>query len=74
MENNQYRPMSLADWIITYILTAIPVIGIILVFVWAFSGTTQPSKKTWAQATLIIMIVSIFLWFMLFASMMASFI
>ena len=72
MENNQYKPMSVGDWIVTYLLTCIPLIGFILIFVWAFSGTTQPSKKSWAQATLIWLAIIFVLYFMIFAVFMAS--
>ena len=58
MENNQYKPMTVGNWIVTYLLMAIPIVGFILVLVWAFSGTNQPSKKSWAQATLIMMLIS----------------
>ena len=61
MENNEYKPMTIGDWVITFLLTMIPIIGFILVFVWAFSGQIQHSKKTWAQATLIMMVIPMFL-------------
>lgn len=46
--------MSLSDWFITYILTAIPILNIIMLFVWAFGSNTQPNKRNWAKAMLII--------------------
>lgn len=48
------KNLSIGDWIITYILTAIPLIGLIMLFVWAFGGGTQPNKRNWAKAMLII--------------------
>jgi len=53
--------MTIGDWIITFIITYIPLVGIIMLFVWAFGGDAHPSKKTWAQATLIIFAVMIVL-------------
>ncbi len=55
------QPMSIGDWIITFIITYIPLVGFIMLFVWAFGDGTHPSKKTWAQATLIIMVVGVIL-------------
>ena len=46
--------MSVGDWVITLIITAIPVVGIIMLFVWAFGDTSKPSRKTWATAALIL--------------------
>tara|TARA_B110000116_G_C16438370_1_gene403749 strand:- start:266 stop:499 length:234 start_codon:yes stop_codon:yes gene_type:complete len=58
----QYQPMTIGQWIITFLLCSIPLVNIIMVIVWAVSGSTHPSKKTWAQAYLIIMGISIILW------------
>ena len=43
-----YQPMSIGDWLITFLITAIPFVGFIMFFVWAFGDGTHPSKKTWA--------------------------
>jgi len=40
---------------------AIPVIGIILLFVWAFGSGTASSKKNWARANLIWILVGLIL-------------
>lgn len=62
MDNSgSYTPMTIGDWIITFIITYIPLVGLIMLFVWAFGGGAHPSKKTWAQATLIIFAVMIVL-------------
>ncbi len=53
MENNNYKPMSVVDWLITMLITAIPIVGFIMLFVWAFSRDTQPSKANWAKAGLV---------------------
>jgi len=68
MPNQQVQQMdsakttvSIGNWIGTVILTAIPILGLILLFVWAFSSTTIPSKKNWARATLILSAIAIVL-------------
>jgi heme/copper-type cytochrome/quinol oxidase subunit 2 len=54
MENQpQASVMSVKDWMITLLITFIPVIGIIMLFVWAFSSGENPNKSNWAKATLI---------------------
>ena len=58
---SNYKPMTIGDWIITLIITYIPLVGFIMLFVWAFGGGTHPSKKTWAQAVLILMVIGIIL-------------
>ena len=67
--NTNYRPMSIGDWLITFIIQAIPFVGIIMLFVWAFGDGTHPSKKTWAQASLIFALIMIVLAIIFFAAL-----
>ncbi len=60
-QGTTYTPMTIGDWIITFIITYIPLVGLIMLFVWAFGDGTHPSKKTWAQALLIFVAISIIL-------------
>ena len=55
--NKQYQPMTIKDWLLTLILMSLPLVGIIMMFVWAFSGGTHPSKQSWAKAYLIFMAI-----------------
>ncbi len=55
MSNSEYMPLRIKDWIITLIILAIPLVNIIMLIVWAASGSTHPSKKSFAQAYLIIL-------------------
>ena len=48
-----YSPISIGNWIISLILTMIPIVNIIMLFVWAFSNGTNPTKANWAKAALI---------------------
>jgi len=62
MDNNQIQvrdindsPMTLGDWIITFLLLAIPIVNIVLLFVWALGKDANKSKKTYCQAELIVL-------------------
>lgn len=59
--SQNYRPLSLKDWMITLLITFIPVVNFIMYLVWAFGSDTHPSKKTWARASLIWLAVSLLL-------------
>ena len=75
LQNQSYRPMTLGDWLITLIIAAIPLVGFIMYFVWAFGDGTHPSKKTWAQASLVlfaIIIVLTIVFVILFASVLGG--
>lgn len=55
------EPMTLWAWIGTWLLMLIPIAQLILPFVWAFSSSTNRSKKTFFQAYLIISLILIVL-------------
>lgn len=38
---------------LTLFLVGIPLVGFILMLVWAFGSDTNPSKSAWAKATLL---------------------
>jgi uncharacterized membrane protein YdbT with pleckstrin-like domain len=75
MDNQNYQPMTIGDWIITFIISYIPIVGLVMLFVWAFGDGTHPSKKTWAQALLIFALIGLVLaiiFFILFWSILMS--
>lgn len=53
MENRNNYPVSTGNWVITLLITAIPLVNIVMLFVWAFSSETNASKSNWAKASLI---------------------
>jgi len=53
MENQENYAVKTGDWMATLFATAIPVIGLIMLFVWAFDSSSNPSKANWAKAYLI---------------------
>ena len=54
MENQtQAQVMSTKDWIITLLITFIPVVGFVMLFVWAFGSGENPNKSNYAKAALI---------------------
>ncbi|MBK6966679.1 MAG: hypothetical protein IPH20_22955 [Bacteroidales bacterium] len=61
-ENNPTPVVTTGDWIITLLVSAIPLVNIIMLFVWSFGGGTNPNKANWAKAILIWIAISIVLW------------
>ena len=47
------------DWLVTLLLASIPVVNLIMLFIWAFGGDTNPNKSNWAKAGLIWMAIVI---------------
>ena len=59
--DNSSQTVSVGEWIVTFILMIIPIVNIIMLLVWAFSSGTTLSKKNWAKAELILILISIVL-------------
>ena len=67
MENRNTSVMTVQDWIITILITAIPLVNIIMLFIWAFGGNdTNLNKKNWAKATLIWFVIIFVFYFVIF--------
>lgn len=74
MENPSVPVMSIKDWMITILITAIPLVGFVMLFVWAFGGgSTNPNKQNWAKATLIWFAIIIALYLIVFMIFGAAF-
>jgi len=71
MSASHSQTMSVGDWLITMLISFIPLVGFIMLFVWAFSSSTPPSKANWAKATLIFFVLAMVLGIMFAGSLMA---
>ncbi|RUO70100.1 hypothetical protein [Pseudidiomarina salinarum] len=47
-----------SEWFVTLLILSIPVIGVIMLFVWSFNDDTNPNKKNWARAVLLWILVA----------------
>ncbi|WP_458119563.1 hypothetical protein [Paenibacillus sp. Z6-24] len=65
--------VSFKDWMITILLMAIPIVNIVMLFVWGFSGSTNPSKANYAKATLVWIGIFIVLYVLLIVIFGAAF-
>ena len=66
-QTQQQPPVSVSDWFLTLFLTAIPLVGLILLFVWAFGSTSNPSKANWAKAALLWAAIGIVIYIIIIA-------
>lgn len=46
-------------WFGRILLTCIPVVGFILLIVWACGGTNCPAVKTWARAQFLLLLIPV---------------
>jgi hypothetical protein len=61
--------MSVKDWMITLLIMFIPLVNIIMLFVWAFGGdVSKPSRTNWAKAGLLWALIMLVLYFVVFVA------
>ena len=54
MENStNLESVKTGEWVLTFLIASIPIVGFIMLFVWAFGSNTNESKANWAKAALI---------------------
>jgi fatty acid desaturase len=68
-----FEVLTFKDWLITILISSIPVVNLIMFFIWAFSKEENPNKANWAKANLAWMAIGIILT-IIFFSAIASFI
>ena len=63
LNNQSEKPISFLNWLGTMLLPYIPFFGgityIVMLFVWAFGKDSNPTKKNWARAKLVVTVISI---------------
>ena len=55
LDNN--RTLDAKEWALTIFISSLPIIGVIMLLVWAFTEETNIHKKNWAKGTLILWII-----------------
>lgn len=66
MDHSTYTPVSVGNWMLTYLLMCIPIVNLILLIVWAFGSNTPVSKANWAKASLIWMLIAVAFYVLMF--------
>ena len=75
LQNERTDVIKVGDWVLTMLILAIPLVGLIMLFVWAFGSGTNPSKANFAKAALIWVLIGIvlcILFFSVFAALITS--
>lgn len=66
------EPLRVGQYIAMFLLLSIPLVGIILLFMWAFGGAVNPNKKNFARAMLILGIIGVVFSFIFGAVLMSA--
>ncbi len=70
--SEQERPLTMGEWLVTLlILTFVPCVNIIMMFVWGF-GNGNVNRKRFCQAYLIIWAIMVVLMIILYATVFSA--
>ena len=53
------EPMKMGEWLVSLLITLVPCIGLIMIFVWAFGSTEKKSKSNFFKAYLVFGVIRI---------------
>jgi succinate dehydrogenase/fumarate reductase cytochrome b subunit len=53
INNVENTPISVKEWVVTILLLVIPIVNIIMLFLWAFGKETSATKSNFAKAYLL---------------------
>jgi hypothetical protein len=63
-----FEGITIWEWLLMFLLILIPIVNVILLCYWAFSGKVNQSKANWARAIMIFSALSALFYFFLYAS------
>lgn len=67
MPSNLEEPVTVGEWIVSFLLLMIPCVNIVLMFIWAFSSNEKKSKSNFFKAYLIITVIVTVIVFIIYA-------
>lgn len=70
--STEQNPISVGEWMITYLICCLPIVNIVMLFVWAFGSGTNPSKANWAKASLIWFAIAFVLYMLMAGAILAA--
>ena len=71
--NQAEQPLSVGQWMLNIFLLAIPLVGIIMLFIWAFGGNEPQTKANWAKAMLVWYAIGIVMLILFYGALLALF-
>ncbi|MGM0396450.1 MAG: hypothetical protein ACQEP4_05280 [Bacillota bacterium] len=63
-DNRNDESVSVAEWIATTLIMVIPLVNIVMPFVWAFGSGTKRSKSNFFKAQILMGLIGVVLYFL----------
>ena len=55
MDNKKIKIITTSEWILTKLMVLIPIVNIVMLFIWAYNKKTDLNKANWAKAELVVL-------------------
>lgn len=65
--------MTVGSWLLTFLIQAIPLVGLVMLFVWGFGSGSRPARRTYARAILLLFAIAIAVYVLFFVVIGVSF-
>lgn len=62
MNEKKVKIITTSEWILTKLIVLIPIVNIIMLFIWAYNKKTDLNKSNWAKAELVVLTVKFILY------------
>ena len=62
MNEKKIKIITTSEWILTKLIVLIPIVNIIMLFIWAYNKKTDLNKSNWAKAELVVLTVKFILY------------
>lgn len=66
------QPVKTTEWLVTLLILMIPLINVVMMFVWAFGGGANPSKANFFKAQIIMLLIGAILWILFLGAIIQS--
>ncbi|KQC34191.1 hypothetical protein AAU57_13235 [Nonlabens sp. YIK11] len=67
LQHHQTEPViTPMKWVLYFLVTSLPIIGTVLLLVWAFSNDGRPTRQNWAKGMLLFYVLTIIVLGLLF--------
>ena len=65
MANKTNKVVSTSEWVLTNLIMLIPIVNIVMLFIWTFNNKTNINKSNWAKASLIVWAIGFVFYFII---------
>lgn len=55
------QTVTVGEWFVTWLVMIVPIVNIVMMFVWAFGSNTKPSKANFFKLCLLMTLISVVL-------------